>query len=155
MINKRTILTVTLLATIFVGITFTVISVVISDKTQNDTEMCTARTEGTVVDILQDTIEPRDIGETRRFYYYPVVEYMAGSETIRKQSSVGGDKDTYEIGDRVEIFYDPDDPEHFCLEGNTSTILTSVFRFVGIGMLVTATVLGIIITSNKVKGKRS
>ena len=142
MSDLRVVLTIFLIVLLGFGIIFTIVSVVITKKTQRDVEACTARAEGTVVDILQKTMQLHDPEDVPRYSYYPVVKYKAGSGTVRKQSFVGGKKDTYVIGDKVTVFYDPLDPEHFYLEGNNSGTVIRVFRFVGIGMLAAAAVVG-------------
>lgn len=149
MSDTQIILTFCLLIIILFGIVFTIVSIITSEKYHERKKNCTIKTEGTVKDIKREWIaemhDPRDYGMCTLF---PVVEYKAASKTYRVEYSVGtGKEDKYVIGKKVTVFYNPTNPEHIYLEGDGTEKIVLVFRFVGIGMLVIAAILGITIFS--------
>ena len=45
-------------------------------------------------------------------YYHPIIEYdMPNGEMIVFQSSTGSKPAAYDVGEEVQIFYDPEDPQ--------------------------------------------
>lgn len=143
MSDLKIVLTIFLVFFLLFGVIFTIVSSAIGKKTQKDREVCTSRTEGVVVDVLKESVaEMHDTSDIPSYSYFPVVEYKAGSGTIRKRDFFGGKKDDFAIGDKVTVFYDPLNPEHFYLDGKLAGTTIRVFRFVGIGMLAAAAVVG-------------
>ncbi|WP_322820290.1 DUF3592 domain-containing protein [Chloroflexus sp.] len=69
----------------------------------------TVATQGTVVEI-----KPRSVNTNsgQRTFFYPIVEFRtATGETIQFESEAGGNPSAYQIGDRIEIMYNPDQPQ--------------------------------------------
>lgn len=74
---------------------------------------CTEKTDAVVMDI----VKRKGAGRSNRTKYYPVVVYKVGKKKYERELEIGDkDPDDHEIGDIIEIFYDPDDPEKACTE---------------------------------------
>jgi hypothetical protein len=93
------------------------------------------RTEGVVVDHSLRTSTDRD-GNSRSAYY-PVVEFTApDGQTVSFESSTGSNPPSNDVGDQVEVAYDPDDPSDARLTSFVSLYLLPLI-FGGIGILFT------------------
>lgn len=69
----------------------------------------TVATQGTVVEI-----KPRLVNTNsgQRTFFYPIVEFRTASgETVQFESEAGGNPSAYQIGDRVEVMYNPGQPQ--------------------------------------------
>jgi len=83
------------------------------------------QTEGEVIDIA---------------YYkgsaYPVVAYWANGEWINVKSSFGSSPNFHYRGEKVNVWYMPDRPRRFMIEGDRTTKLLG-WIFTGFGILFT------------------
>ncbi len=52
--------------------------------------------------------------------YYPVFLFMAGRKRIEIKSQVGAGKPRYQEGDEVTLYYSPEDPQEYYIEGDKS-----------------------------------
>jgi hypothetical protein len=74
---------------------------------------CTEKTEAVIVDI----VERREPGRNGRIKYHPVVVYKVGKKQYKRELDVGDENpDDREIGETIEMLYDPDDPQKSCTE---------------------------------------
>ena len=72
------------------------------------------RTQGTVVSITKE-LHSDDDGS--RYMYAPVVRFRAGGEDATFQDAIWTGGPSHEVGARVPLRYDPDDPSQATLEG--------------------------------------
>ena len=80
--------------------------------------------------------------------YKPVVEYMTSSGIIRANSIYSGSRAffNFNIGDRVNIFYDENKPKSFRFENNKlGTILWGVFILSGIMNMIFAFIIPLVL----------
>lgn len=101
---------------------------------------CTVEAVGTVVNIkVEESLEDDD-GYTRTVYtFYPVIEYKAGDKTVSKQSSTGSSSSSqYNVNDKLDILYNPNDVEEYIIKGDTSS------NFIGILFIVAGVVVAIV-----------
>lgn len=75
--------------------------------------------------------------------YYPVFEYRANGQHLRVESKVGSDKPAYQVGDSVEICFDPDSRRDFYIPSDTSAkkvgaFLTALGALCAVSAVITA-----------------
>ena len=90
-----------------------------------DTESAIA----TVVDYAES--QELDSNDNFQTVYYPILTYEVNGETIRSQQTDGDAAKIYQIGENVNILYNPDAPEEFMYEGTDS--FTGDFTLLAIG----------------------
>ena len=93
---------------------------------------CTEQTTGTVVDIVCKEYYDSDTGFT--YSYFPVIEYQVGERTITQMSNSGEYPSRYQVGDQVEICYNPNDVEQYIIKGDQSANFIG-FACVGLGSI--------------------
>ena len=91
-----------------IGIISTLLGIAFSKDMDNYHEKCTATTKAVVIDMKSSN--KKGI-ETRRTTYTATVEYTVGSKTYTHRVQNPGKKDIYDIGEMIEIHYDPENPE--------------------------------------------
>lgn len=82
---------------------------------------------------------------SRRTMHTPVFEFVADDgRSVRKRSTVSSSPATHKVGDEVDVWYDPADPDRADIvgEGRSFSLLTA-----GIGAIFTAIGLGIVFLS--------
>ena len=84
---------------------------------------CTSQAKGIVVDIYHSDLSQDD-------GYAPVIEFNAGGEAVRARARTektgGRFRVPFEVGDQVELRYDPKNPKHFLVEGYDQNIIVYV-----------------------------
>jgi hypothetical protein len=121
------------------GIVFLTVAVVVSLTTAGFLAGA-ERTEGVVVDVVERTTTDRDSdGFTRRrTSFYPVVEFTApDGNPVVFESDVGSSPSSHQVGDRVEVAYDPGEPSDARLTGFLSLYLFPLI-FGGLGLVFAA-----------------
>ncbi|MCL2843601.1 MAG: DUF3592 domain-containing protein [Oscillospiraceae bacterium] len=68
-------------------------------------------------------------------FYYAVFEYTVGGISYEHQNVVGNNKPKYEIGEKVEIYYDPSNPAEVTLEGSQKATKVLMLSFGAGGVL--------------------
>lgn len=128
---------------ILVGIIFLAVGIFLYFQNQRLTKVCTAEAEATVVN-MQEEMENDENG--MRYVYYPVIEYKAGSETVRVTMSSGSSTPAYSINDKLTILYNPNKVKEFIVKGDKASGIFS-YVFMGLGVLVTG--CGVVIALKK------
>ena len=123
----------------FLGMVFLGVSWIISSVRANKEETCTSKAIGTVADLVR--------GGYRSGCLYPVVGYTtARGEDLKVRSNIGTNPPRYAVGQTVHIRYDPNKPEKFYIDGDsTANLLKKIFFFVGIGMITVGLIVGILV----------
>ena len=129
---------------LIVGIIFIGVSIFIYLKNESLIKNCTVKTEATVVDMKQDFSTD---GDTNDFMYYPIIEYKANDNTIRQTIDKGSSTPAYEINDKIEILYNPNNIKEYIIKGDNSSNIFSI-AFMVIGILVTGYGIKIAIAKN-------
>ena len=114
---------------VFFGLFFVVVGVamIMFQKSQN--KKCTEVTTATVI----DNVHP-DHGSTVG-KYMPVFQYIVNGQTITQTSSLASKPKKYEIGDKVELHYNPDNVNEYYVPGYNSSKLGIIFILAGLGFL--------------------
>ena len=111
---------------------------------KNLEKRCTATAVGTVVEMHEDiSSDTHSVTHT----YYPVIEYQVGDRTVKKQSSSGSSSPRYNINEKVDILYNPDNVEEYIIKGDTNS------NFMGIIFIVVGVVVVILGIWNLIRGR--
>jgi len=82
-------------------------------------------------------VEVRNRSDGRETVYYPVFRYYANGKWYENRGDVGRGRETYSRGEKLEIRYDPQNPDSFLIAGeNTALILSVVAILLGVGVMV-------------------
>jgi len=69
--------------------------------------------------------------------YYPVLRYYAAGQWYEQRGDIGRGRQPYDIGERVEILYDPQKPESFYIVGDRASLVMSVIcLLLGAGVMI-------------------
>ncbi|MBQ9279741.1 MAG: DUF3592 domain-containing protein [Clostridia bacterium] len=122
------------IVSIIVGAVFLALGIFMLNQSNALKERCTEEASGTVVQMVEEISSDPDSTD---YTYYPVVEYQAGDQTVSKKSSIGSNPSPYQVGDKVEVLYNPDEVEEFIIVGeDTGKIFQIIFIVIGAVILV-------------------
>jgi hypothetical protein len=105
-------------------------------------------TSGKVVDMNPRIINTNSGDKT---FYYPIVEFQtAAGETIRFENEQGGNPPAYQIGDQVDVRYNPQRPQVAMVTSWEIWLPTALFGFAGgllilIGGLISVTTVALLL----------
>lgn len=119
---------------IFIGIVFAGISIGVSRNISHKKKVCTQQVAARVVDIKRIKNRSMDTN-TRSSSWYPVYEYWADNQNIRVRSHVGGLKDTFQIGQRVDLLINPEKVSEFYNPSDQAGLLQKIFLAVGLVLI--------------------
>ena len=74
----------------------------------------TSKSVGKVVDFFENEESPE--GETKTIFYYPIFAYKVKGNEIVKKSKYGHSIKPYKIGQKVKIYYNPNNCSDFYVE---------------------------------------
>lgn len=123
------------------GVIFLLVGILIGVNSKHKESVCTATTVGEIT-----SYEPRTTKGADGFYetyYHPVYTYYANGEEYVKESAVGTGK-AGTAGEKVEIHYNPANPQEFYAESSARNVLTIVFPVLG-GIFILVSVILFII----------
>ncbi|MBQ7521687.1 MAG: DUF3592 domain-containing protein [Clostridia bacterium] len=127
---------------VLLGIIFLIIAISMYFVQKKKTEVCTAKTIGTVTDVVHHSA-----GRPKYSSWHPVIQYttMTG-EMIKKVSAYGTNPPKYSAGDTVHIHYNPKKTDEFYLsDDKVGKIVRIVFMWVGIGMIFIGVLVGTLV----------
>lgn len=103
---------------------------------------CTRPVVATVIDYEERWSRDRDGYSS--YTYYPVISYYVNGQEYCSAADYGTNPPVYELGDRVDILYNQNNPTEFYIPGSpASFILYIIFGAVGMAMLIVT--IGLII----------
>ena len=126
------------------GVIFLIIGLVMLNNRKRKKSNCTSVTYGKVIDIVKN----------RRYnghgVYYtswnPVFEYNIGELKFIKESYYGNSQSKYAIGQKVEVYYNPEDYNEYYIAGdNLPKTLATIFTIVGIVAIIVAIISAILV----------
>lgn len=113
------------------GIVFVAIGIYLLISGNELAKRCTEETVGTVVEIVRE--ESTDSDGYTDYTYYPVIKYQANNQTVSKKSSTGSGSSGYNVNDKVEILYNPNNVEEYIIKGDkSSNFIGIIFVVVGV-----------------------
>lgn len=126
------------------GLVFSLVALGIKGSLKNKLKNCTSQTSGTIIDLKRHSSGSSGNHQTS---YHPVIQFVTeNGKTIVKESSFGGSKTRYQIGQNIKLFYNPDNPDEFYMpDDNIPKILTLVFSLVGIGMILLGVIISVLV----------
>ncbi len=108
------------------------LSIFINNKKKNCTKEATAKIKEIIVSENRDNVDGFLMVSE-----YPKLEYDINGEHIEKVSSIGYMPKKYSVGQEVEICYNPNKYDDFCIKGDkTANIIRNVSVAVGIGIFI-------------------
>lgn len=129
---------------ILMGIIFEMIGVILLITETRDKKICTQCVLATIIDIqCSDSIS---VNDTKVISWYPVYEYRTQEKIFRKKAKIGSAKKNFYIGQKVEMYINPENPNIFyCPQEKKNSVQ---FIFIGIGclMIIIAIFMSIIFT---------
>ena len=110
---------------LIVGVIFVTAGIIVMKQGDSLKKRCTEETVGTVVELIRE----RDSDSTtdHTYTYFPVIEYKVGDQTISQKSRSGQNPPKYQVGQQVEIYYNPNNVEEYFIKGDLTP------KFFGIG----------------------
>ena len=120
---------------LFFGVIFSAVGFFSIKSNKRLKEVCTSRTKGTVIEIQRR----RSGGRKSTTSYYPVYSYTVKEIPYEKSSSIGTPKPRFTIGQKVNVLYNPANPDDFYAEedGLSNTIFY-IFLVIGILIIIAA-----------------
>ena len=123
--------------------TFVMTSISIFLRSKKVRANCTKKVVATVVAIKQEDLNqtPANTGEPQLQTYYTVYEYTVNGILRRKKAFVGTAKPEVSIGQKVEIFVNPNNADEFYFPLEKDTKIAKIFAAVGAIILILAIIL--------------
>lgn len=109
------------------GLFFVVIGVALIMLRKSQNKNCTEVTTATVIDNVHPS-HGSTVGK-----YAPVFQFTANGQTVTQTSSLASKPKKYEIGDQVELRYNPNNVNEYYVPGYTSNTLGIIFIVAGLG----------------------
>lgn len=75
--------------------------------------------------------------------YYPIYEYKGN--IYRKSSNVGRYSNNFEIGKKVQIYIDPQNPEKIYEDSNVPKLIVYIFGIIGVVMVLSCVFLKVLV----------
>ena len=106
-------------AYLLVGIVIVLIGILSIRKGSHTKNRCTA--SAVIVEVQAEKDEAGSENTHKKYIYTPIYEFVAGGKTIRKNGGIySHNKREFNVGDTVEVKYNPDKPEEFLVNGKSS-----------------------------------
>ena len=127
-----------------IGAIFLIIGIAMYYNNKRKKVNCTSSTYGKVTDIVRHQSYDRDGGYSSN--WHPIFEYNVGELKFIKESPYGSSQSKYAIGQNVEVYFNPENYNEYYIAGDTlPTKLAKIFIFVGIGAIVMAATVAMLI----------
>lgn len=117
------------------GVVFLTIAIVVKVSFEKKKESCTQMVEASIVEI--NKMERTESGSDPQYVsYFPVYEYEYMGKIYRKGSNVGNLEKAFEIGKKVWIYIDPENPEKIYEDSSVPKIIVRIFGIIGVTFVV-------------------
>lgn len=126
------------------GISFLIVAILIKIFFDKKSKVCTQIVDASIVDIRK--IERTESGTTEPQYvsYFPVYEYKYMGRIYKSGSNVGNLKSAFEIGKKVKIYIDPQNPEKIYEASNVPKLLIGIFVAVGMILILISVLIKVL-----------
>ncbi len=75
-------------------------------------------------------------GRSGQWMYYPIVSFAYKGITLKKKLNYGANPPPLSVGERVNLYYNHDDPDHIIVQGLIGIwIIPVMFLFAGFGLI--------------------
>ena len=118
---------------LLIGIIFIGVGVFMYFKNGELQKVCTEEATATVIDIKEEL--NTDTDGMADYLYYPILEFNDGNKDVQVKSSTGSSSPAYNINDKVEILFNPNNSKEYIIKGDKSSNIFSIV-FACLGLLV-------------------
>lgn len=134
MVNGKVVTLLVTVGLLLIGLIFggAFIGMGITEKRKK--QICTRRTTGTVTDIQEERMNG-SIGEAPLVSWHPVFTYEADGHEITKRSSYGNSKQMFYVGQKVNVFYNPKNPNEYLVPEEKTSNVRWIFLLVSLGLI--------------------
>lgn len=126
---------------LFIGLIFSITGSVMLYSSQKMKLMCTEKVSAVITDIEKSSnrsLTPHKTnGSTYKTMNIPVFTYTVNGNEYTQSSSFNTNTNTYNVGDVMDIYYNPDNPNQIFVESNSSGSFFICALFIGVGLLIT------------------
>jgi len=132
---------------IILGSIFTIVSFLVNKHFNEKKERCRYKTVGNIVDIKKRISYIHHIGKPNEKMVSEVncYEYECNFQKLKVWGNIGNMPGKFQIGQQVTLYCNPNNPNEFYSEEESSKTVITVLKFVGIGVLALAIILTTII----------
>lgn len=120
-----------------VGIIFLTVSILMTAAGNRHAKNCTAQTVGTVTDMQRETTYGDD-SSAPSTSWFPVYEYYAGNRKITKRSYYGQARQIFYTGQKVTVWYNPENCNEFYVPEEKSGKFKWIFGLTGAALIIFA-----------------
>lgn len=132
----------------FGGIICITLSIFLKHKSNNLITKCTKNCKGILSEICEKLREYRDEDghHRKKIYYFPIYEFEVNGKKYKISDTTGNmSQESFQIGDIVEIKYNPENPEECYKEGDVFSKVWLVFLIVGVICIIEGIGIGLLI----------
>lgn len=90
---------------------------------------CVAETTATVQDIKEVCVR---IVDDYSYTWYPIYEYYTNGELVVQQSEFGGAQNTFQKGQQVTLYYNPNNPQEIFVPDEKPETASKIFRIMSV-----------------------
>lgn len=137
-VNNTIVFPILITAFLILGVVFMGLGIGFKSVIDKKAAVCTARTEAVVTEINRE-VNLSAGGDSYRSWF-PVFSYRANGEEITVRSKIGKEKKVFEAGQKVELYYNPDNVTEYYVPKENASVFPRIF--IGVGG--TFVVLGIL-----------
>lgn len=131
-----------------IGIVFLSVGIGLRVNENKKKENCTQPVVATVKNMVKDR-SYKDIDDIITYYWYPVYEYKVGDAIYTRISNIGNVKKQYEIGQKVNILVNPNNPDEIYNDNEKQELIGKIFLVVGIALLLIGLLVAYVINVAK------
>lgn len=115
---------------LLVGFIFLGVSIGISKVIEHKKRTCNQKVNAKVINMTRNRTNTL-INYNHNTSWYPIYEYWVDNQRIQRCSHVGGTRKSFQIGQEVELFINPNNPKEFYNPMDQMVILKMVFMVIG------------------------
>lgn len=112
---------------------------------------CTACTTATVVAV--DEVYVRNV-DTYNYMWFPVYSFSIGDETVKVRGIIGVHQNTFQVGQEVEVFYNPENYRVLYSSAEARMVPVTILKCIAVSFAlcsVLSAVIGCLISTNLLK----
>ena len=133
---------------VLIGVIFLCIGIGLISREKRKKATCTQLIVATVVDMQHKAIGASgyaDADEAMMMSWFPVYEYSVHGTVLRKRASVGTVRPEVSVGQKVNLYVNPNHPDEFYSPADKSAFVRKAFIGVGALCVSIALVLGVVL----------
>lgn len=115
---------------LLVGFIFFGISIGFTKIIKHKKRVCNQKVNAKVINMTRNRTNTL-INYNHNTSWYPIYEYWVDNQRIQRCSHVGGTRKSFQIGQEVELFINPNNPKEFYNPMDQMVILKMVFMVIG------------------------